>query len=246
MTEGLETVMETIHFPVDDLILKGTLHRPVTPGPPVIIGSHGLLSDSSSPKQTELAARCAARGIAFFRFDHRGCGESAGSFSSQTSLINRCRDLASAIRLIRNRTDLGKRVGLFGSSMGGTVALTVAASHTVDAIVTVAAPVRSDPIIDAIQAGKTDEPVLKRLPADQLVFDISEQLNGIRNILIFHGDADELVPSSDAWILHEKTSPFKRLVIQKCGDHRMSDPVHQQEFLRETVEWFSRFLMPGE
>jgi dipeptidyl aminopeptidase/acylaminoacyl peptidase len=32
----------------------------------------------------------------------------------------------------------------------------------------------------------------------------------------------------------------KRLIIQTNGDHRISDPEHQAEFIRESSEWFKR------
>lgn len=75
-----------IQFAADGFRLKGTLHLPAADNPPVVIGCHGLLSDRSSPKQIALAEACNALGLAFFRFDHRGCGESTGRLEAVTSL----------------------------------------------------------------------------------------------------------------------------------------------------------------
>ena len=71
---------ENISFNSDSLKLKGVLHLPDDGQPPVVIGSHGLYSSGSSPKQIALAEQCNRLGIAYFRFDHRGCGSSQGEF----------------------------------------------------------------------------------------------------------------------------------------------------------------------
>ena len=110
-----------ITFTSNGLSLRGILHHPSIPMPPVVIGSHGLFSSGNSPKQIALAKACNARGIAFFRFDHRGCGQSEGVFKEVTSLEARCNDLISAIKTIQLRKDAGDRISLFGSSMGGAV-----------------------------------------------------------------------------------------------------------------------------
>ena len=76
----------------------------------------------------------------------------------------------------------------------------------------------------------------------KLSFDISGKLSQIKNILIFHGDAVEVVPFSNAIELYEKTGDTKKLIIQKNGDHLMSNPAHQKEFIREAGLWFKNRL----
>ncbi len=85
--------LKAISFHSDGLILKGTLHLPTVDHPPVVIGSHGLYSNQDSPKQIALARACNTLGMAYFRFDHRGCGSSQGEFDPVTSLAARCTDL---------------------------------------------------------------------------------------------------------------------------------------------------------
>ena len=77
---------EPITFSSDGLLLEGRLHMPEAQHPPFVIGSHGLFSTGDSPKQLALARHLNAAGIAFFRFDHRGCGRSAGSFRKETTI----------------------------------------------------------------------------------------------------------------------------------------------------------------
>lgn len=229
---------QTIRFACEGYRLKGVLHLPALENPPVVIGVHGLLSSSESAKQRELARLCTAAGMAYFRFDHRGCGRSQGSFSEVTTLHARVRDLMAAADCIKSRMDIGKRIGIFGSSMGGTVCLAAARSIGADALVTYAAPLMSRSIRGVDDGnGENATPGILMHP-----FDISKYIEGLRNLLIFHGDADEVVPFSDALKLFDHTAEPKRLVRQPGGDHPMSHEAHQKTFTRITVQWFDSYL----
>jgi alpha-beta hydrolase superfamily lysophospholipase len=229
---------KNVMFLSNGFTLRGTLHLPAAERPPVVIGSHGLFSSGSSPKQIALARQCNTCGIAFFRFDHRGCGQSQGIFQDVTSLEVRCNDMISAIKIIQNRKDTGNRIGLFGSSMGGAVCLSVFAESDAYSIVTCAAPVRSSSIIKKLEKSDDsdllDPPFYKRY----LDSDISDKLSSAHHILIFHGDSDDLVPPSNAREIYEKAGDPKKLIIQKHGDHRMSNKTHQETFVRESALWF--------
>jgi len=230
-----------IQFTADGFQLKGTLHLPAADNPPVVIGCHGLLSDRSSPKQIALAEACNALDLAFFRFDHRGCGESTGRLEAVTSLEGRASDLLHAIRLLESRPGLGKQIGLFGSSMGGAVCLRVASERPVAAVVTFAAPVRSLPLK---RPGRPDaSPERSRMAAVlREGFEISGALGRVRNILVVHGEADELVPLTHAHEIFYQAGEPKRLLVQKGGNHLMSAATHQTEFIREASLWLSNGL----
>ncbi len=233
-----DSICKKIAFSSNGFLLRGTLHLPAADRPPVVIGSHGLLSSSSSPKQIELAKQCNEYGIAFFRFDHRGCGQSNGIFKDVTSIEARCNDLISAIKTIQTRKDAGDRIGLFGSSMGGAVCISVAAAFDVDSLVTFAAPVRSSSIIEALE--KSDNSNTQKPPLDKkyLQSNISNKLSSLHHILIFHGDSDNLVPPSNAREIYAKAGEPKKLIMQEDGDHRMSNKEHQENFVREAAFWF--------
>jgi uncharacterized protein len=227
-----------IHFTSDGLRLHGTLHLPEDKKPPIIIGSHGFFSTGDSPKQMDLARCCVENGMGFFRFDHRGCGKSEGQFAEVTTFNGRCRDLAAAIDLILNRSDTGDDISLFGSSFGGAVVLATAAEHDVRAVVTVAAPV----CMGTIRPPAIDDPEeafrLRGLDRERLDFDITDRLGHVRHLLSFHGDQDTVVPFSNALAIHEKAGHPKMLICHENGDHPMSDPAHQQDFLRRAIDWY--------
>jgi len=234
-------VVEEILFSSDDYFLKGYLHLPPVIRPPFVIGCHGLFSDKNSPKQIELAQHCNALNIAYFRFDHRGCGESKSPLETVTSLDARCTDLKSAANMLKARGDLGDRMGLFGSSMGGTVCLAVAGLLEATAVITWAAPIRSADLIQkhAKPNGSSEIP-FKKNP-----FDISSKLPNLRNVLIFHSDADETVPLPHSEEIFERIAEPKKQVVFSQSDHRMSNPADQQAFLLEASVWFQTFLMPA-
>jgi alpha-beta hydrolase superfamily lysophospholipase len=230
-----------LSFMSDGLLLKGVLHLPDKTPAPFVVGCHGLFADKESPKQIALAEACCRAGVAYFRFDHRGCNESEGDFAGVTSLPARCRDLTDAITMLAQRPDTGKLTGLFGSSMGGTVILASAGSLAPVRLVTVAAPLRSDPVIRAIQA--SGDPVLEKMPPAffdrALRFDIRRQVNGLRNILIIHGDNDRVVPYENAEQLFAACEQPKRLLRQHNGDHRITVPRHREAFVKNAAAWLT-------
>jgi len=227
-----------IFFNSDRYRLHGILHLPDEKKPPVVIGSHGLLSSGDSPKQIALAKECNANGIAYFRFDHRGCGKSSGEFSSATTFEARCTDLIRAVETMREQFEIQDRMALFGSSFGGAVSLGVWHLFNIKAIVTVAAPVSLSSINPQGISNNADMARVKSLSKEQLFFNIEDQLPAISDILIFHGDQDKIVPFSNAQEIYQKTKAPKKLIQQSNGDHIMSDPQHQADFVLLAVKWF--------
>jgi alpha-beta hydrolase superfamily lysophospholipase len=237
-----KSIIKEISFFSDGFKLKGYLHLPAAKRPPVVIGSHGLYSSSSSPKQIALADQCNRFGIAYFRFDHRGCGSSEGKFEKVTSLEARGRDLADAVAMITGRSETADRFGLFGSSMGGTVSLSVAAELGANRLVTFAAPIRSRILEKGLPMSEGSDTPGFFLDAQKRRFDITDRLPAVSNILIFHGEADDVVPISHAEEIYSLVKQPKKLIKQKQGDHPMSNDGHQRIFIRETSLWFKRGL----
>ncbi len=145
------------------------------------------------------------------------------------NLAGRQQDLLDAIRLVRSQETCNGNIGLFGSSMGGAVCLSVHNAADVTVMVTFAAPLHSR------FPHTVDHPL-------KLSFDITNNVQGVHNIHIFHGEEDEIVPLSHARMLHAQASDPKKLTVQLGGDHRMSDTGHQNAFIRQSVKWFAKSL----
>ncbi len=111
-------VIKEIQFLSETFWLKGYLHLPPVVKPPFVIGSHGLFSDKDSPKQIELARHCNQRQMAYFRFDHRGCGESKAPFNEVTSLESRRTDLKAAAKMLTFSGRPGSANGTFWQQHG--------------------------------------------------------------------------------------------------------------------------------
>jgi alpha-beta hydrolase superfamily lysophospholipase len=243
----MTTMTRDITFTSDGLRLQGVLHLPGgVARPPVVVGSHGLLATADSAKQIALARECNRIGIAFLRFDHRGCGRSEGDFRAVTTLEGRCADLLAAVEAVLARSDVGSRLGLFGSSMGGATCLAAAHRLNVGPLVVVAAPVRSRALDASAEAHRDPASGSLAYDPDKLRFDIGDRLDSVRHILVVHGEADDIVPLSHGLEIHRKARPPKRLLVLPAGDHTISDPAHQERFVREAVDWFAGGLgVPG-
>ena len=233
---------QTIHFDAEGYKLTGTLHLPDGPKPPVVIGCHGLFANRNSPKQVGLAKACNAHGVAYLRFDHRGCGESQGDFSAVTSLTARCQDLHQAVALMQHHPLVGNQAALFGSSFGGAVVLAYAAQHEVPAVITYAAPLNSAAIRRANIRDNQGHRPQSALLTDALAFDIASELEQVSNILIVHSQNDETVPVEHALQIHARVAPPKTLKIFEGGDHCMSNPQHQQQFETLFLDWLKKQL----
>lgn len=236
-------MIKDIEITCDGLTLSGTLHLPPSDNPPLVIGCHGLFANRHSPKQIALAGSCNRNGIAYLRIDHRGCGQSQGIFEEVTSLAARCRDLLAACAWARAEAKLTNRIGLFGSSMGGTVCLATAGDIDIDAIVTVAAPVRSRSLVDSAHHTTNHSTGSAIFSSPERQFDIRPKLAAVSNILLFHGEDDEIVPLDHAHEILAAVKEPKQLVVHTNGDHRMSSPVDQAEFIELATEWFRRSLI---
>ena len=74
-------------------------------------------------------------GIGSLRFDFRGSGDSEGDFSKMT-LESEVSDALLAMEYLRGRPEVAKdRIGIFGRSVGGTIAVMTASRTPVSSVV---------------------------------------------------------------------------------------------------------------
>lgn len=233
--------IEPLSFLSDGLHLKGFLHVPDAGNPvAAVFGSHGLFSDGNSPKQCDMAQCCSEAQIAYFRFSHRGCGDSQGASDDAIDFAGRVRDMEAAIDTVLPRIGLSLPMGLYGSSLGGAVCLAVAQKRQPSAIVTYAAPVRS--------IGEGELPSPNAIPENILrhpafAFDLRDHLSAVHHALVVHGSDDPVVPVSHANDIFNGISGPKKLIIQNGGDHPMSLPQHQEQFRKDALAWFRKYLI---
>ncbi len=233
-----------INFTADGFTLKGTLHLPECSMPPLVVGSHGLEGSRTSAKQMLLSKVLPANKIAFFRFDHRGCGDSQGSFIKDTSLENRTRDFCAAVDHVLEMKVTSNRVALFGSSMGAATCISAwqnleRAGFRIQGAVLCASPVNTRTITRIPMAGNDKRPALSLdFFKDNLLYDLSEQAKALHHVMIFHGSADEVVPVENANILYAAMQAPKEMIRHDGGDHQMTNQAHQQDFEQKMTAWY--------
>lgn len=124
-------VTEEIRFESHGEECAGTLFWPDDgPGPhPAVVLAHGFTA-TREDGLTTFGERFAAEGFAALTFDYRGFGDSGGPERQVLSIRRELEDVAAAIAFAaaHERTD-GKRIALWGSSLGGGLTLETAATH---------------------------------------------------------------------------------------------------------------------
>lgn len=232
---------ERLWIPVGAERLAAVLHLPSGPVPvPCVVASHGLAASKNSDKYLMLADSLGQVGLACCRYDFRGSGESDGS-AAATTVKGRIEDLRAVITYLRALPIIdADRLGLFGSSFGGFVSHFVVKEEMVSAIVTWATPASLAGMERLKSEGVTGlGPAFFPELAERTYIEPPE---GVSEILIVHGDQDDLVPVTHAKLLWERAREPKELLILHGGDHRFSDPILRQQAMDHTVEWFLKHL----
>ena len=228
----------TVALPGGKLAL--VLHLPDAARPsPCVVACHGLGASKDSDKYLLLGEEFTRAGLALARFDFRGCGESSGR-EDETTVATRVEDARAVLSYLGAHARLDQRFGLLGSSLGGFVALHVAAERG-DAlpVVTWNAPASLEDLgDDAGRDASIGTPFLLELASH--CYDPSPA--GVSHHLAIHGDADDVVPVEHGTILYARAAEPCDLVIIEGGDHRLTDPGHRQDAVRRSLEWLRRFL----
>jgi pimeloyl-ACP methyl ester carboxylesterase len=152
-----------LSFIVDHQRCHGMLHLPLEPQEkpiPCVLMLHGFTGQALEPHRffAHIARAFAANGIAAFRFDYRGSGNSEGDFSEMTA-GREVQDARAALRLLESRSDLDRaRFGLLGLSMGGMVAALTAGIESFKAL-SLLAPTKPQHMLGVVRQAKTESEI---------------------------------------------------------------------------------------
>jgi putative phosphoribosyl transferase len=181
---------------------------------PAVIFAHGLRSSKDSPRNIYIAGGLVKKGFCCFLLDFTGHGESEGDASDAT-VEQFALDIGVSLDYITGKEGINPgRVGICGSSIGGTAALVRAAT---------------DSRIKAL--------VLRSAPAEGY-YKCADKVH--IPTLIIQGDADPIM--SESLILYERLAGEKKLALIKGADHLYSKEEHLREARKAIVQWFAEKL----
>jgi len=220
----------------------------------IIILVHGFTSNKNTSSFTRIIENLTKAGIATFRIDLYGHGESEGDFADIT--ITKGKDSVLATVEFLKTKDYSK-IGLLGSSFGGISGL-MAASQTQDLF---CLGLKS-PVSDWMKNTYMQTPgLLEKWEKDGFIYYDSEESKPRLNYslvedvaknnpyeeaskitiptLVVHGDADEVVPYETSVKL-VSLMPSAKLHIVKGANHVYSSDLKHFE---EMTEVFSEFFI---
>ena len=178
----------------------------------------------------------AERGFNALLVDYRGYGASEGELGDEAGLYA---DGDAAVGFVlKEKREHPKRVVLYGTSLGTTVAVDVASRGEVGAVI--------------IESGLSSASSLAShrfswLPRSlhfigKNDFESARKLRNVKSpVLIVHGDPDPVIPTSEAHLLFEAANEPRRLLIFPGAGHNVfgsvGDPYLNQvaEFIRGSV-----------
>ena len=216
------------------------LHLPDVPGRvPCVVACHGLSASKDSDKYLLLAEALPGAGLALARFDFRGCGESSGR-EEDTTIATRLEDVEAVLTHLDGHPRLDGRVGLLGSSLGGFVALFVAAHRRNTPIVTWNAPsslteLANDDLRDNRGLGVP-------FALEYMSGRYALAPKGVPHHLVVHGEADDVVGLDHGMQLLDQAAEPCDLLVIAAGDHRLTDPAHRAQAVAASRDWLRGFL----
>lgn len=248
------------------LKLFGVLHRPLSnPFPPIVLMCHGFAGVKSGKHRMFIGAaeNLARAGIASFRFDFSGCGDSEGEFIDMT-IGGEVQDTLEAMRYLETDPNLDlSRLGLLGKSLGGLVGVMAAEQQgRVKSIALWAPAFHADQwakLWTVVQNPATSEDVRRQI----MQFDgahasehflreffgikLEKHLKQLEKTPLLHiqGELDNAVDMTHAKKYEEhrkEASATTKLVRLPKTDHDFSHPEEKNSAIKHTVSWFLETL----
>ena len=242
--------------------IPGTLFMPdkVASKVPAVLLLHGFASskDEVGDMYKNLAAKLAAQGVASLRIDFQGSGASKIPFEQMT-FTNQVSDAQAAFDYLKGLSGVdAQRLGVVGFSMGGGVAIKLAANpaNTIKALALWSstssrslANIESDYREQAHKEGKVNidlgwtkitlgKDFYSSIQGQDLESDIGK-FKG--NTLIVYGTADDLSGNAP-YFLYNLKGKVRHLVLIDGADHiyhvLSDDKSESNQVINTTADWF--------
>ncbi|HOL21956.1 MAG TPA: alpha/beta hydrolase [bacterium] len=246
--------------------LAGVLHIPERGKKPypVVIMFHGFTGHKAESHFlfTKLARNLLSNGIATFRFDFMGSGDSEGNFEDMT-LHTEIQDGRKAIELVMADSAFNKAcIGILGLSMGAITANYIAAEYKVKTLV-LWSPLAYPELIEQKvltrklkkilqEKGKVyppglghylGKPFFKSLHSVKPL-EAAKQFTG--NAFIIHTKDDATLPVDHSMVYFEafhNRAVLPRLLILEEGGHTFTTDFSEKTVIEETTIFFQETLI---
>lgn len=263
---GVAITPDVVYGHKDGMALTFDVFKPTRPNGAAVLNivSGGWISrynppNALPPDTADIYKQLTDRGFTVFAVRHGG--------SPRYNIPEIVPDVRRAVRFIRMTASRyginANRMGVYGQSAGGHLSLMLGTasdagdpanpdevlrvSDRVAAVVAYYPPVDLDPAANAVA---TERPS-KRFPAMNFDAALIADVSPIRHVtpddpptLLFHGDADVLVPMVQSELIHKAFQQNKvvtdRIVFPKAG-HGFKDADHKKA-AAAMVDWFTKHL----
>ena len=238
--------------------ILGEIVYPTKKNPPypLIIKLHGFPGDPDKILENEL--KLIRNGFAVLAFDFRGHRESEGEFSFEGEIF----DVISALNFVDSLEKIDKsKIGLFGESMGGGVAICACAIDQRPKALCIRAPVfdteylfikrfanwfkpvinmmRSDPIFKLDVKGLEKDTIYKQLKDEARSYNPIKEIKNVKiPIQIIAGTKDELFQISKIRNLFDLANEPKEFIEIHEADHNLTSFISYEKVGNSVLEFF--------
>lgn len=238
--------------------LSARLDRPDGPVRAFALFAHCFTCSKDLKAVTRISRSLADRGIAVFRFDFTGLGQSQGELAA-TNFSSNLGDLKAAVEYLREARQAPQL--MIGHSLGGAAVLSMVGSvPECRAVVTLGAPSNTEHLRDSLLAGASepadDEDEVQVTLAGrhfkiqrQFLDDLGNQrvLEAVaeqgRPLLVMHSPVDDVVGVDHARRIFEAAMHPKSFVSLDDADHLLLGQAADAEYAAEVMAaWSSRYL----
>lgn len=257
---------ESIILTSGGLKIFGILHIPENvEKPPCVLFCHGLAGNKIGKDRlyVEIAGRLSDKGIASFRMDCRGAGDSEGLFSEVLPEYY-IEDTLVGLDFVANRSDLDSgRIGIMARSFGGPVAVESASKFGQIKSLALWCPMFSGTqwidrwqllLTNAVDNQQASE--MMRINGQQgsaafferfMQLNVEESLSKVSSVplLHIHGEEDTKVSlqhAHDYERVRKNARAESKFVRLPKTDHDFSNFEEKQFSIAETIDWFQKTL----
>lgn len=238
--------------------LIGILHIPKGKRKwPLVVICHGFGATKTTRMFLRIARALAKKGIAVFRFDFEGCGDSEGELE-KTTVRKQVSDLEAVMKWILKQENINiNKIAFLGHSLGCLIAALFIGQNKFSAKTLVfLAPGFNQAKLFPIWNTKRELRDWKKkgyyIRKDKKLGiaylkenekkDYSSTLDKVKiPILVIHGKGDDVVPVRFSRQLVKKYKNLKLVTYPKT-DHNFEDHFVQQKLIKETTRWLSKYL----